>query len=601
MAVVRIGAGPQVLEAALLAELSARSPLQAVRVVVPSGALRLHLGRRLVASGGPRLGIQVQTLHKLAEELLERAGERLPGGGALFDVLVRRVAEEEAELGALAMLEDGYAAVATSVRELLDAGLGPFDADPIGESLDDALLQGRIRPPHHARARAVLRVALGCLAEMEEQGVARPSAVLRRAAELFEQDPELLPHPVILYGFVEEHGVAVALLSALLRAPHNSIYLDYPPDPREPERTDASHELAQTLLERLAVPGHVLRLPENIPLPTLVLGKAPGMSAEAREVAFRIRQLLDQGVAPEEISVVARNLGPYVSPLRVQLRRLGVPWSGVEEPGPPDASVRRGKALLDLLHHRDETPVDRWLACLGSLPAAPGPGILFSRRVKPLRHDLRVALRVVGASTLAEIAAISVDAVTRDGFLPLPVRRGMTHGEELPEGEDLEEVAEDEEQQPAQPGGNSKVPRRYFGRDRLARVVEVAAMAATRLVQWQQAASRERGAGMPLRGHLEQLRLLIDEDLGWLPEIAGVPQLQEALRKLGRGIPSGLELSLDEFVLLVGRCLKELPGHALGGGGGRSPASFGNRGPRAQFCPPLPDRHEPGRLSRFQE
>lgn len=568
MAVVRIGAGPQVLEAALLAELSARSPLEPLRVVVPSGALRLHLGRRLVASGGPRLGIQVQTLHKLAEELLERSGERLPGGGALFDVVVRRVAAEEAELGALAMLEDGYAAVASSVRELLDAGLSAFDADPIGESLDEALLQGRIRAPHHARAHAVLRVALGCLAEMEEQGVARPSAVLRRAAELFEQDPELLPQRVILYGFVEEHGVAVALLSALLRAPKNSIYLDYPPDPRDPELSDASHELAQTLLERLAVPGQVTRLPGKMPLPALVLGKAPGMSAEARDVAFRIRQLLDQGVVPEEIAVVARNLRPYVSPLRVQLRRMGVPWSGVEEAGPPDASVRRGKALLDLLHHRDQTPVDRWLACLGSLPAAPGPGILFSRRVKPQRHDLRVALRVVGASTLAEIAAISVDVVTRDGFLPLPVRRGMTHGEQPPEGELFSEEEEDEEQQSAQPDGNSKVPRRYFGKDRLSRVVDAAALAATRLLRWQQAADRELGAGLPLRGHLEQLRLLIDEDLGWLPEIAGVPHLQDALRKLGRGIPSGLELSLDEFVLLVGRCLKELPGHALGGEGG---------------------------------
>ncbi|HND00197.1 MAG TPA: hypothetical protein PKW90_28975, partial [Myxococcota bacterium] len=286
------------------------------------------------------------------------------------------------------------------------------------------------------------------------------------------------------------------------------------------------------------------------------------------EVAFRIRALLDQGVIPEEIAVVARNVRPYVSPLRVQLRRMGVPWSGVEEPGPPDASVRRGKALLDLLHHRDQTPVDRWLACLGSLPAAPGPGILFSRRVKPLRHDLRVALRVVGASTLAEIAAISVDAVTRNGFLPLPVRRGMTQGEETPEGEEQPGEEEDVEQQPSQPEGNSKVPRRYFGKDRLARVVESAGLAVDRLLRWQQAASRKQGEGMPLRGHLEQLRLLIDEDLGWLPEIAGVPQLQEALRKLGRGIPSGLELSLDEFVLLVGRCLHELPGHTLGGEGG---------------------------------
>ncbi len=437
MAVVRIGAGPQVLEAALLAELAARPPLQPVRVVVPSGSLRLHLGRRLVASGGPRLGIQVQTLHKLAEELLERAGERLPAGGALFDVLVRRVAAEEAELGALAALEDGYAAVASSVRELLDAGLDLIDEDPIGEAIDDALLQGRIRPPHHARARAILSVACRCLEQMDSQRVGRPSAVLRRAAEIFEKDPDLLPDPVILIGFVEEHGVAVALLSALLRRQNNSIYVEYPPDPHDPEQPDSAHEVAKSLVERLTIHGPVVHLSEKTPLPQVVLGKAPGMAAEAREVAFRIRQLLDQGVVPEEIAVVARNLRPYVSPLRVQLRRMGVPWSGVEEPGPPDAAVRRAKALLDLLHHRAETPVDRWLACLGSLPAAPGPGILFSRRVKPLRHDLRVALRVVGASTLAEIAAISVDGVTRDGFLPLPVRRGMTQGEEQPEGEDF--------------------------------------------------------------------------------------------------------------------------------------------------------------------
>ena len=119
-AVIRIARGPRATQALLMEEITAfrrRFPLGTLRVVVPSKSLRLHLNRALVRHFGALAGVRVQTLHRVAEEVLERAGAALPAGGALFDVLVRRVAAEQAALeGPLGGLDDGYGAVAGIVR-----------------------------------------------------------------------------------------------------------------------------------------------------------------------------------------------------------------------------------------------------------------------------------------------------------------------------------------------------------------------------------------------------------------------------------------------------------------------------------------------------
>src|SRR5688572_1368185 len=105
MTTIIVGHGPRATEAALLAELErllASGPgdvarlASPVRVVVPSRSLRAHRSATLVQRRGRAVaGIAFQTLHALAAETCERAGVDLPGGTALFDVLVRRAAKAE--------------------------------------------------------------------------------------------------------------------------------------------------------------------------------------------------------------------------------------------------------------------------------------------------------------------------------------------------------------------------------------------------------------------------------------------------------------------------------------------------------------------------
>jgi hypothetical protein len=101
-----------------------------VRVVVPSRSLRLHLAEALVRYCGRGLaGVLVQTHHAAAREVLERAGEPPPPARGVAELLARRLARAEPELaGPLDGLVDGYAAVAASVRDLVDAGLEPAHA-----------------------------------------------------------------------------------------------------------------------------------------------------------------------------------------------------------------------------------------------------------------------------------------------------------------------------------------------------------------------------------------------------------------------------------------------------------------------------------------
>ncbi|MDP9122379.1 MAG: hypothetical protein M3O15_13600, partial [Acidobacteriota bacterium] len=78
----------------LLREVRARPALliRPVRIVVPSRSLRLHLSALLVRR--PRravAGLSIQTLYGLASEVLERAGEPLPRGAVLLDVIAARL------------------------------------------------------------------------------------------------------------------------------------------------------------------------------------------------------------------------------------------------------------------------------------------------------------------------------------------------------------------------------------------------------------------------------------------------------------------------------------------------------------------------------
>ena len=103
---ILIAPGPIAAEALLLERLDAlltemrRDPSRLdrpVRVVVPSRSLRLHLASALVRRRGRSVaGVAIQTLFGLASEVLERAGEVVPRGERLFEVLAQRAGSRRA-------------------------------------------------------------------------------------------------------------------------------------------------------------------------------------------------------------------------------------------------------------------------------------------------------------------------------------------------------------------------------------------------------------------------------------------------------------------------------------------------------------------------
>ncbi len=208
-----------------------------VRVVVPSRSLTAHLSALLVARRGRSLaGVTFQTLFAVAAEILERAGEPVPRGSLLFEILAERAAREQPALvRGLEGLVDGYAGVFGTVRDLLDAGFERAHAEAADEALA-TLGPAEASRAAVERARALVRVAARVEAEGRRLGIGRTSHLLRRAAEILALDPErFLPgRALYVHGFADATGLATDLLTALLRRPGARLLLDRPLDPASP-------------------------------------------------------------------------------------------------------------------------------------------------------------------------------------------------------------------------------------------------------------------------------------------------------------------------------------------------------------------------------
>ena len=547
------------------------SPLgRPVRVVVPSNSLRLHLAGELVRRRGrPVLGVAVQTLFGAALEVLERAGEAAPRGRLLFDVLARRLAGEEPELAAaLEPLVDGYGAVAATVRDLLDAGLTPEHAEAAEEALavdGPAVASGA----EVARARALVRVAADLARGAEALGIGRTSSLFARAAERVAAEPGALPaQAVLVHGFADATGVALDLLEALLRHPRAVLVLDHPPDPAAAAGPEADGDPGPAFTDRVRArlgplfprgPGTAAEPPSP---PLLAAFSAATAEAEARELAVRVRGLIDEGVRPEAIGVVVRDAELARIPLRRHFGRLAVPFSGGGPRadgargslGPPG---RRAQALLELLRRGGDLPADRWLDAAERL----GGRRLPARN----RIDLRLAFFALGAGRLRDVARLDVDRYLKNDSYPLPVRQGLrpvraADEEEAPDAEDAREEAGDDR-------AEGVALRRRVPGERLRAAAAAAAELAARFAEWP--------AEAPAEEHFRRLGELTGAGLGWrrgaggegVPAPPSAPVL-EALEAAADEVPPRLVLTFDELRLLLGRALEAVGWSALGGAGG---------------------------------
>ncbi|HLX06652.1 MAG TPA: PD-(D/E)XK nuclease family protein, partial [Thermoanaerobaculia bacterium] len=578
-----------------------------VRVVVPSRSLRRHVAARLVRSrstppggGGAMAGVMVQTLFGLACEVLERAGAPAPGGSLLFATLVEREARREDALRrGLGDLVDGFLSVTPAVTDLLDAGLEAAHAEAVDEALasDGPRSAGRAAV---ARARALVRVAVRAELALRELGLGRRPGLLRQAAEALRTAPapeRLLPsRALLLHGFVAASGLAGDLLEVLLRQHGATLLLDLPPVPgvaaatetaavaRLAERAAAAASLAPAATgesagtwalaaaaggvaaaeaDPIAAPGAV-GAPGAVPVggvPRLEAFTAAGADAEAREVARRLRRLLDgEGPAtaamageagpadavlasarriwPEGLAIVARDLAPYRAALRRHLSRLGVPFSGVGEPGGLLPAGRRAGAALELLRRGPEALADRWLDASAWM-------------ADELRVDLRLAMGALGAARLRDVAALREQRF--DGGVALPIRHGLR-----PAGLPAVPPAGGEPPPPDDDGeGRAVAKLRRISEGKLRRGVAAAVRVHDRLAAWPPAATASV--------QLEWLRGLLG-DLG----LDGDPALPLAAAavELQREVPADLALGRDELRLLLERAMGDGGRCPIGGEGG---------------------------------
>jgi hypothetical protein len=577
---VRLGRGPRAVEALLFAEVerlveAARAEPAAlarpVRVVVPSKSLAVHLSAELARRAGRAiLGVSVRTVHALACEVVARAGIAVPAGEALFEILVRRAARAEPALEPLGALVDGHSVVAATVRDLLDAGLAPEQ----GEALDQALSAraGAAEREELAlrerdlleRARAVVRVACELARELEAGRLGHRSRLFRLAREIVERDPQagLPSRAVLIHGFADATGVVTDLLEALVRRAGATLFLDRPPDPADPASEDPGVRWSERFTARLvgaAGPARPDRsvgpgrsdapggwdearaaseapAPEAAGVPSALAVEvlhAPGPWAEARAVAEAARDALDAGALPERLAVVARDLGAHRLALRVQLTRLGVPFSGLGELGPPGPAGRRLGDFQALLRDGPRARSARWLEAL-ELERG-------KRRLSPAeRADLRVGLHALGAVRLAQVAALRTAGEGACEDLPLPLRAGLAADED----------------------GGARAPRR-----RLPRALLDAAIAAARALLVSLAALEAPPARRPLAERAAAVREIARRDLGWRDSDPGARELDSALAEGTLGPPE-FPVDAEELRLLLERRLASEGRVPLGGQGG---------------------------------
>lgn len=516
-----------------------------LRVIVPSRSLRLHLTTRLLDRRSRALaGVVIQTHFAVALEILERGELPIPRGRFLFEPLPRRFARDERSLqDPLERLDDGFAAVVATVRDLLDAGFEPA----LAAGLDEALAaegRGVATGAQVERARALVRVARRVWQEMADSGIGHASRLLDLAAQALRDhgDAVLPARAILVHGFSDATGRVTDLLEALQDVCGAQVYLDRPPDSGNPQapperlRADPTGEtFGARFVERMQLAAAPERLDAPpLPTPEISTFTARGTEAEVRETVRRVGSLLDGGTRPDAVALVARDLAPYRRELRRTLTHLGVPFSGVGERGSITPGGRHSEAVLDLLRRRGETAADRFLDTLAFVPR---------------KSDLRLALYALGTGRLRDLARLDVAAVTRNGRYLLPLRQGF-RGAPVDDGDG-------EGDDDARPIRSS---RRSISADDLERLRDLARRALDVLNDW------PRGA--PVEGHLHRLGRLLTDALGWKPEASEIQPLHIARERLAAEAPRELGLALDELLPLLARAAEPEGRDPLGGAGG---------------------------------
>ncbi len=529
-----------------------------VRIVVPSASLRIHLSAQITGRLGAVAGLRVQTLHSLAREVVERGYSLFSGDcrgnddlsiepfesyAGILPILVERSARENVLWKEFEDLDGPFGILAGTVRDLLDAGFHPAQSD----ALKELLLDMDADKDEIARAIAVIETAERVLEQSRKSAVRLDHELPGLARRLLQDhDPETL-YPTrctLVYGFSNATGEVTELLRVVVGRLNGSVYLDKPRSAAwfvsggmEEDGGESSFlrpGFSDRFEERLSdiVSTEAFMPPGSAGVsdpPELEMFCASSPGCEIRETARRIRKILetDRGVTrPETIGVVAREPDTYCMVLRREFSRLALPFSGGSAPGPRRAGHALVEAVSGLLQKECKASVETWLNSFH--PLFLSDPLFCGKASHPMASDILAAFRGRGITRLRQVVGMCLDdfVMTADGSgVLLPSRLGFAGSKRTLD----------------------------------ANVLSCLLKKASDLVSFFESIPERSSFAQRVNG----LRRMLESCLGWSSDDA-----QSLASELAEEMPSGFELSPEDFSSLFAGWAESNSAGPLGGKGG---------------------------------
>lgn len=322
-----------VLEEAFLALVRARTePLAPLWVLAPTGEMQRRL-RGLIAEQGGALNIRFFGFESLAEELSSQPAGRLglsplpPGGGFLLMEEILR----EVDLGYFAPAKNAARfsnTLLATIRDLRDAGVGV-------ETLARAA-KSKLGAP--GKIASLARILEAWETRLAQRKLYDGAQAFHLATTELAEGRAPLPEPFALavYGIADFTGAQRRLLESLAARAH-ALHAFLPP---ESEFSRPALAFFRGIgLEEISAASPKAPAARRI--------SAAGRGEEVRECLREILTLLESGLRPEEIGIVARSVEPYETLLRDRFAATRLPLALAKRPSL--AQSEPGRALLAAL------------------------------------------------------------------------------------------------------------------------------------------------------------------------------------------------------------------------------------------------------------
>lgn len=395
---------PHVLERELLLRVDRAHPAAAQQrtlVLVPTGRLQDHVGRRLAERRPAWLGLEVATPSGVARRILAGvARDAEPSlSPRLLDAFVRRILRARPENAWAEFLErrpGTLPRLRTALNDLREAGVSPAEVTAAARGSD------------HDRALAEIYEAYVAALESPRAGRRTDEAgVIRAALPHAAQHGRLHGH-VFVHGAYEWIGIHLDLIRELGQATDVTIFL---PARHGARVAGFANDYAQDFLagtgKRPLVLDDPLPIEQRFQLEALYDEEArprPGAvdrvafrhcQGEAAEVRIALREALAAvrgGCHPTEIVITARSLEPYAPAIEQAFESEGLPWtSSLPSPLRRHPLVRDFLLMLEIVAQdfpRRATaewlrsPRIRWETLVSGPPPEGGQADVWSRRAR---------------------------------------------------------------------------------------------------------------------------------------------------------------------------------------------------------------------------